>query len=208
MRAIPEPRRSNFNHLRQFFNKIHEVFSLHALKRRWNVHKIKKNARYTAQNSAMPLDQVANIPTGMSHKSVNNKPLLLVSFNKGQDKSPKVRLLEENGHIRSWVCRRKFKLKRIVNNASVSRDTEQSRIPTIKKTVAQHAQFKINYNKQGILKSTDIPQFCVDEPKLINIGHDHTLRIRDYHSLTMNKNTLTEKRKTIEPKTDISKLFY
>lgn len=189
MRSVPEARRSKFNHFRQLWNRVHDCVTLKRLKRRWNIHKIKKGSRKTTYRSAVPIDRVGNIPTGMSHKSANGKPLLIVSFNKGQSNSPKVRILEQNGYLRSRISGRQYKLKRVVNNASVIRDTEHMGQHTVRQEVARHADLKVNKKYQGIVKTTDIPCCYVDEPKLINVGQEHTLRIRDYPSLNPNNGT-------------------
>lgn len=208
MRSIPEPRQSKYNRYRRLFNKVHNCVTLKRLKRRWNLHKLKKSSRNTNQRSAIPIDRIANLPTGMSHKSSNMKPLLLVSFNKGQENSPKVRILETNGHLRSWISGRKFSMKRIVNNASVERDPYQNSRHTVRQEVAKHADLKVNYSEQGIVKTVDIPCCYTEDPKLINIGQEHTFRIRDYPSLNPSQRTTRNGFRSRNQPEPVSRFFF
>ncbi|CDO93158.1 unnamed protein product [Kluyveromyces dobzhanskii CBS 2104] len=208
MRSIPQPRQSRYNTLRRLIGKFHNCVTFKRLKRRWNLHKLKKSSRNTGQRSAIPLDRIANLPTGMSHKSSNMKPLLLVSFNKGQEHSPRVRVLETNGHLRCWISGRKFSMKRIVNNASVKKDPQHSTSHTVRQEVVKNADLKINYSQQGILKTVDIPRCYTDDPKLINIGQEHTLRIRDYPSLNPSQRTARNTAKRPQNPDPLSRFFF
>ncbi|BAO39753.1 outer spore wall protein 1 [Kluyveromyces marxianus] len=207
MRSIPEPRQTRFNRIRRLLHKAHNCLTMKRFKRRYNVHKIKKGSRVANLRSAVPLDHIANIPTGMTHKSSNIKPLLLVSFNKGRQHSPKVRMLENNGRLRSWVSGRKFTLKKIVNNATIERDPNMADIHTVRRDVANHADLKVNYSQQGIVKSVDIPCCYTEDPKLINIGQEHTLRIRDYPSLNPNQ-TMRSTVRPMHKQEPLSKIFF
>lgn len=198
MRAPPQPRKSRYRYAHRCLEKIYGIITLQPLMTRWHLHKIHKKsrknslfgARYIKEKNETPTlqEDIVNDYICSDHKSTIRKPLIIANFPKGCNSSPRFKVLERNGRIKSLISRRKYKLKRF--NAGLLKNNDPNScaktIHLIRKDVCRYADLKVNYYKQNVVNTTCVQtgDLSIHHPEYLEFNKDCSIRLDDYPSLS------------------------
>lgn len=178
---------------------IHKLH-VHQYSTRWNLSPL----------SGIQIEDMINEPSGLCPGSAKKKPLLIARFPKGCQESPRVYVLQRNNLSRLKLSKRKYALRFYYNDFfgkdfnkkdELINESQQHCAETvrkIKKVTAKHADVKIIYHDKNTIRSYRLSG--KNDKKLIvhgvlgeeeedsssvyiRFGEDHSLRVRDYHSL-------------------------
>ena len=184
MREPPEPRKSKSNILPFCILKIQRLIKCHKLKRKWHTYSLKKT-QYTGDKkssitqhkttnvtlqgkygpyvatptSGVRIEDMFNVPTALLPKSSRCKPLLLVSFPQGCDRSPVLKYLKKTSFARRMITRKKFRLKhfnlgiigRRLKNRRLERKSTSENTDGVTMDTKENAESNVN---TGILHTT------------------------------------------------------
>ncbi|CAI2029119.1 hypothetical protein SEUBUCD650_0H02880 [Saccharomyces eubayanus] len=174
--------------------------------------------------SGIQIEDMINEPSGLCPGSAKKKPLLIARFPKGCQESPRVYVLQRNNLSRLKLSKRKYALRFYYNdffgkgfnkNPEFINESHQHCAETvrkIKKATAKHADVKIIYHDKNTIRSYRlgskndkklIVHDVLEEEKeeedssslYIRFGDDHSLRVKDYHSLHKHSQKIPSQRR-------------
>lgn len=146
--------------------------------------------------SGVRIEDMCCLSSSRNTRSATKKPLLIASFPRGCDRSPRIRVLKKN--MWSWLpfSKRKYKLAFFNNEIFDPQLHTQSveicshnkcanTIRMVKKYAQKEANIKIIYHNQNIIDQKFLAKEkeMVNTPEILDLGNGQSLRISDFKSL-------------------------
>ncbi|KAL3232680.1 Outer spore wall protein 1 [Nakaseomyces bracarensis] len=145
--------------------------------------------------SGIRVEDMCCLSSARNTKSATKKPLLIASFPRGCDRSPRIRVLKKN--MWSWLpfCKRKYKLafynSEIFDPQLHTKSTEicshncANTIQLVKKYAQKEANIKIIYHNPNIISKKMLARDkdLVKTPEFLEFENGYSIRISDFKSL-------------------------
>ncbi|CCD27312.1 Osw1p NDAI_0K01210 [Naumovozyma dairenensis CBS 421] len=204
MRAPPPPRRSKWSFIINIKLKLKRFYTCHKLRKRWDIHQIKRTQYRKFMNdspiSAVRVEDMLNLPSGLIPRSIRKKPLVIASFPRGCKNPPRINVLQRNEKSRIFLSRRKYKLKNLDTHMndkmfeSLRGNNEPyscaQTVRSIKKMTRSHADVKTIFHHKNIIKCTSLFTDDLQTPQIMKFDNERSIRLTEYGLLTRKKNIL------------------
>lgn len=241
MRAPPPPRKSNSNILLLYLLHVRHIFTGQKIKRRWRLHRLKRNAHrslYRKRENLSPIsglrvEDMFNLPTDLQPYSSKNKPLLIATFGKGCDRSPKLEYLKKNKFPRRTLTRRKYRLKYLngnkikytCKNMSFNSKCDDSltcakTVRSIKYVTGDNADVRLIFHNKNIIKRLNIRNENRETPGVLEFDANNSVNLHGFKTLSTYSQKEKQKPKeiqamvkyhlkeTVEPKSSTKLVLY
>ncbi|SMN22110.1 similar to Saccharomyces cerevisiae YOR255W OSW1 Protein involved in sporulation [Maudiozyma saulgeensis] len=204
MRAPPPPRVSKSNFWILAATYIKNIFNCHRLKKRWNLHQLKKKTKQAPYNisqdispiSGIRVEDMMNIPTHLLPSSSKSKPLLIATFPRGCSRSPHLKLLEKNSFTTRTITRKKYKTE-YLNNSRVKYTSNKVKIlskhdpslkciktvRSIKGTTKKYADIKLIFHDKNVIKVSNIKNTNTVTPTVLEFDGANVIVLKNYKNL-------------------------
>ena len=205
MHEPPTPHVSGARWLLVLYLRVKYFFYSQRLRRRWQLHRLKRQAARTpgsSSSSFIPLsgtrvEDMINLPTEMDTPSARYKPLLIASFNNGCSRTPTLQYLTKNkGTLSKFrggkhrLCQldpTNFKARGKCTNLEHQHDHVlpcAAAVHSLRETAGKHADIKVVFHDRNTIRVTNLrsqterpSQLKFDSANIVDLKQFASLRI-------------------------------
>lgn len=192
--------KKQFQNLHQIYHRTYNsTVDVYPIPNSININQTENFAQITPI-SGVRVEDMCCLSSSRNTRSATKKPLLIASFPRGCDRSPRIRILKKN--IWSWLpfSKRKYKLA-FFNNEMFdpqlhTKSTEicshnncANTVQMMKKYAQKEANIKVIYHNPNIIykKFLAKDKDLLNTPELLELGNGHSIRLNDFKSLRRKK---------------------
>lgn len=199
----PTPRVSGANLFIITCLRVKYFFHSQRVRRRWRLHKLKKQARRAPDKtdinhpplSGIRCEDMINLPSELAPRSAKYKPLLIASFNNGCDRSPTLQYLKKNNHHSFYSFKReKYKLHNLdysnmkpcakYNNGCHAYTMPcAAAVHSIKETTGKYADLKVIFHDRNTIKVTNLHAATEKTPTKLVFDSANIIDLKQFASL-------------------------